>query len=155
MGYRDSEQSRKFYWEQVAQIKRLLERYVKQQDSIDVEKYLKICEQLDQEPDPDKMPLTASDFPAEVQVAFFIFGFLEDEWEGMSGTYMGKRWSNIEYLFNLYEVDTPKTILYIMKMYETIIVNYRSEKAAQKRKAEERKQQASGGGKNYTHNIKG
>lgn len=101
------------------------------------------------------MPLTPSDFPAEVQVAFFIFGFLEDEWEGMSGTYMGKRWSNIEYLFNLYEVDSPKTILYIMKMYETIIVNYRSEKAAQKRKAEERKQQASGGGKNYTHNIKG
>lgn len=155
MGYRDSEQSRKFYWEQVAQIKRLLERYVKQQDSIDIEKYLKICEQLGQEPDPDKMPLTPSDFPAEVQVAFFIFGFLEDEWEGMSGTYMGKRWSNIEYLFNLYEVDSPKTILYIMKMYETIIVNYRSEKAAQKRKAEERKQQASGGGKNYTHNIKG
>ena len=99
------------------------------------------------------MPLETSDFPYEVQVAFFIFGFLEDIWEGMSGSYMGKRWDNIEYLFKLYNVQEPKIILYMMKMWEVIIVSYRSDKAEKKRKADERR--SAGGGKNFTHNVKG
>lgn len=99
------------------------------------------------------MPLDPSDFPVEVQVAFFIFSFLEDNWEGMSGSYLGKKWDNIEYLFSLYDVHEPKTVLYIMKIYEGIIVDYKADKAERKRKAEERR--SAGGGKNYTHNVKG
>ena len=99
------------------------------------------------------MPLETSDFPSEVQVAFFIFGFLEDVWEGMSGSYIGKRWDNIEYLFKLYNVQEPKIIFYMMKMWEGIIVSYRSDKAEKKRKADERR--SAGGGKNFTHNVKG
>ena len=99
------------------------------------------------------MPLETSDFPSEVQVAFFIFGLLEDRWEGMSGTYMGKQWTNLEYFFNLYQVEERKTILYIMKMWENILVSFRSDKANKQRKAEERK--SSSGGKKYTHNVKG
>lgn len=100
------------------------------------------------------MPLTLEDFPPEVQVAFFIFSFLEDNWEGMSGSYLGKKWGNIEYLFNLHEVEDPKVILYIMKMYEGEIVAHRSKQAEKKRKAAERKASASGG-KKYTHNVQG
>jgi hypothetical protein len=99
------------------------------------------------------MPLETSDFPSEVQVAFFIFGLLEDRWEGMSGTYMGKQWTSLEYFFNLYQVEERKTILYIMKMWESILVSFRSDKANKQRKAEERK--SSSGGKKYTHNVKG
>jgi len=99
------------------------------------------------------MPLETSDLPSEVQVAFFIFGFLEDNWEGMSGTYLGKHWSNIEYLFNLYEIEEPKTIITIMKLYERVVIEYKEKKSQERRKAEERK--SSGGGKNYTHNVKG
>lgn len=99
------------------------------------------------------MPLDSSDFPYEVQVAFFIFGFLEDVWEGMSGSYMGKRYSNIEYLFNLYEIEDKKTILTIIKLYESILVEHRADKAQKKQQAEKRR--SAGGGKNYTHNVKG
>lgn len=99
------------------------------------------------------MPLEISDFPSDVQVAFFIFGFLEDNWEGMSGTYMGKNWSSLQYLFSIYEIENPKTIIYFMKMWEGIVVNYKSEKSDQKRKAEQRR--SAGGGKNFTHNVKG
>ena len=119
-----------------------------------VDKYLLICEQLGEEPDPTKMPLEPSDFPEEVQVAFFMFSLLPDHWEGMSGTYMGKYWDGIDYFFKLYDIDNPRTILYIMKMYENAIVSYRAEQSDRKRKAEERKAKA-GGGKNYTHNVKG
>lgn len=101
------------------------------------------------------MPLEPSDFPEEVQVAFFMFSLLPDHYEGMSGTYMGKYWDGIDYYFKLYEVQDPKTLLYIMKMYEGIIVEYRAEKAEQLRKAEERKARSSaGGGKSYAHNVK-
>ena len=99
------------------------------------------------------MPLEPSDFPEEVQVAFFMFSLLPDHWEGMSGTYMGKYWDGIDYFFKVYEVKNPKEILYFMKLYENTLVSHRTEKAEQKRKAEERKSKS--GGKKYTHNVKG
>ena len=99
------------------------------------------------------MPLNSSAFPEEVQVAFFIFSLLSDYWEGMSGTYMGKHWNGIEYLFELYKVENPKTVFFFMKLYEASIINYRAEEAEKKRKAEERKAKSAGGGKQYTHNV--
>jgi|TARA_B110000967_G_scaffold199880_1_gene234847 hypothetical protein len=100
------------------------------------------------------MPLDPSDFPVVVQVAFFIFGLLEDNWDGMSGSFLGKKWGNIEYLFKLYEIEEPRTMLYILKVYEGILVVHKAEQAERKRKADERKSSA-GGGKNFTHNVKG
>jgi hypothetical protein len=100
------------------------------------------------------MPLDSSVFPEEVQVAFFILNMLSDSWEGMSGTYMGKNWVDAEYLFNLYEVQDSKTVMYFAKMYERILIEHRAEESEKKRKAEERKSSA-GGGKNYTHNVRG
>ena len=100
------------------------------------------------------MPLEASAFPAEVQVAFFVFGYLSDVWEGDSGSYMGKDWSHIDTLFRLFEVDQPKIVLYFMKMYEGLIIKDRAEEQERKRKADERKRQQASG-KNYTHNVKG
>ncbi len=100
------------------------------------------------------MPLEASAFPAEVQVAFFVYSYLSDRWEGMSGSYMGKDWSHIDTLFKLFEIDEPKVILYFMKMYEGIIVNHKAQESEQKRKAEDRKRQQASG-KTYTHNVKG
>ena len=101
------------------------------------------------------MPLETSAFPAEVQVAFFIFDLLSDRWDGMSGTYLGKDWSSVHFLLDLYEVEDPKIVVYFMKSYEILLVNHRAEEADKKRKAEERKSKSAGGGKNYTHNVRG
>ena len=118
-----------------------------------MDKYLRVCEQLGEEPDPKKMPPDRSDFPEEVQVAFFVSGYLEDKWEGMSGTYMGKVWTNIEYLFKLFEVQDPVIVLYFMNILYTVIEAEKAEKAEKERKAEERR--SSSGGKNFTHNVTG
>lgn len=101
------------------------------------------------------MPLDSAVFPVEVQVAFFMHSLLSDNWDGMSGTYMGKDWSPIEAIFNIYEVEDRKTILYFMKLYDASIIEYRADEAEKRRKAEERKSKSSGGGKNFTHNIRG
>jgi len=42
-----------------------------------------------------------------------------------------------------------------MKVYENIIVSHKAEEAEKKRKAEERKAKSAGGGKQYTHNVRG
>lgn len=100
------------------------------------------------------MPLDSSEFPEEVQVAFFIFSMLADVWEGMSGTYMGKNWTDAEHLFKLYEIEQPKIVMYFAKTYERILIEYRAEESEKKRKAEERRSSA-GSGKNFTHNVRG
>lgn len=122
---------------------------------MELDTYLALCEQLGEEPDPTRMPLELSEFPELVQVAFFVFSLLPDNWDGMSGSYMGKYWDGLEYYFKLYEVEDPKTVLYVMKMYEGIIVSHRANKAEQKRKAEEKKRKSAGGGKSYSHNVSG
>ena len=75
-----------------------------------------MCEQLGQEPDPTKMPLDSSDFPEEVQVAFFVCNCLSDQWDGMNGSYMGKDWSEVDYVFTLYEIENPKIVYYFANM---------------------------------------
>ena len=120
--------------------------------NFDVEKYLLVCEQLGQEPDPAKMPLELSEFPPEVQVAFFMVSLLPDRWEGMSGMYMGKIWDGIDFYFDTYQIEDRTTILYFMKSYERIIVEHRADKAEAERKRAERQKS---GGKNYTYNVKG
>ena len=100
------------------------------------------------------MPLEASDFPEEVQVAFFIYGLLSDRYEGMSGTYLGKDWTGVDYLFELYQVTSPPIVMYFAKMYETLVVSERLDKASKDRKRAEQNAKASGG-KQYTHNVSG
>ena len=100
------------------------------------------------------MPLTQSDFPAEVQLAFFMFDLLSDVYEGMSGTYMGKDWSHCDQLFKIWEIDEPRITMNFMKLYERTVMNDRAEEAERIRKQDERKSK-SGDGKNYTYNVRG
>ena len=108
---------------------------------------------MGQEPDPAKMPLDASAFPVEVQVAFFMFTLLSDNWDGTTGSYLGKNWTQCPQIFELHEIEDQRVILYFMKLYEAILVNYRMKKQEEKRKQSERKSQT--GGKTYTHNVQG
>ena len=104
-------------------------------------------------PDPYRMPLEMSVFPEEVQVAFFMFQLLSDKWDGMSGTYLGKDWTQCPQIFELYDVDDRRELLYFMKLYESILMEQRMRDQEQRRKAEERR--AKQGAKNYTHNVRG
>jgi hypothetical protein len=112
-----------------------------------------MCEQMDILPDPAKMPLEQSEFPDEVQVAFFMFDLLSDTWDGQSGSYLGKNWAQCTQLFDLYAVDDPKIVLYFMKLYEHLLMKYRIERQEERRKQSDRKTQQAG--KTYTHNVRG
>jgi len=117
---------------------------------------LSICEQLGQEPDPDKMPLETSELPEELQVAFFVHNLLSDRWDGASGTYLGKQYSEFDLVCNLLNIDSPRDTFLWVKRYDTHLVNYRLEKQERRRKEEEKKAKQksnSAGGNPFVHNV--
>lgn len=90
-----------------------------EKENITVEQYLRICEQTGETPDLEKMPVTQDRFPLEVQQANFIFSVLPDQWDGMSGSYLGKDWSALEPLLNIYEIEDKRTVTYFVKVIES------------------------------------
>ncbi len=83
------------------------------------------------------MPLEASAFPYEVQVAFFVFDLLPDKWDGMSGMYLGKDWSSANFLIKTYNIEDVPIVVYFAKLYENILVSQRSEELARKQKQQQ------------------
>ena len=83
------------------------------------------------------MPLDASAFPYEVQVAFFVFDLLPDKWDGMSGMYLGKDWSSANFLIRTYNIEDVPIVVYFAKLYENILVSQRSEELARKQKQQQ------------------
>ena len=70
--------------------------------------YFEMCEMLGSEPVDEEIPLELDDFPWLVQQAFVIYGMLSDIWEGMSGSYLGKDYSLLFNLFDLYGIDSAE-----------------------------------------------
>lgn len=99
------------------------------------EQYLDMCEMLGNEPLDEQIPAEFGDFPYEVQLAINIFYILPDVFEGMSGTYMGKNYTLLPYLFDeIYQVDNkPQMMQFIL-----IIGSIMHKEYAQKQKARER-----------------
>ena len=97
--------------------------------------YYEMCEVLGTTPVEDQVPVEFDDFPPEVQSAFELYQVLQDVWEGMSGTYMGKNMSGINDLFTIYQIphDEKRFILELI----ALIDSERTKTLSEKRKQEE------------------
>jgi len=74
--------------------------------------YFEMCEMLKQEPIESEIPTELSDFPDLVQQCFVIYGILSDNWDPMGGNYLGKDYSIVFKLFEIYDVvDKTETLL--------------------------------------------
>ena len=144
MGYWNSWRTWKFYEEQVEQILALIKR--KYKDKIDIDKYLMICEQTGEEPDANKMPPEMRDFPPEVQMAFHIYSMMPDRFEGMGGSYMGKDWSSLSVLYDIYEIDEKKITTFFLKCIENEHASQLNEELKRKQDAKMRQSKANTGG---------
>lgn len=69
------------------------------------ETYFEICEQLGTEPLEEEIPVELEDFPNEIQEAINIYFRLRDEWDGFSGTYMGKNFTGLGDILDIYQVS--------------------------------------------------
>jgi hypothetical protein len=100
-----------------------------------------MCEQLGTEPIPEEIPAEFEDFAYEVQRAINIFYILPDVFEGMSGTYMGKNYSILPYLFEeIYKVENKQqTMQFILLINSIVTKQYRNQQEARDRKAKTKK----------------
>ena len=100
-----------------------------------------MCEQLGTEPIPEEIPASFEDFPYVVQEALNIFSILPDNWEGMSGTYMGKDYSILPYLFDeIFQVDNKQQTMQLLLTIGSIVMSQRSrEQSARQKKAKLKK----------------
>ena len=128
----------KFYQDQVTQILGLLDKQYKE-GQLPLDTYLEICDQKGIEPDPDEMPPEIGSYPYEVQVAFFMHDLLPDKWDGMSGSYMGKDYSALQVLLDVYEVEERKQVCFFLKHIEARNMNKLNDKIRRKQKASENK----------------
>jgi len=97
--------------------------------------YFEMCEQLGNEPLESEIPVDFDDFPLEVQQAFNAYKMLRDEWDTMSGSYLGKSLIGVKDILEATEVDVSEHKLVIMLI--RIIDNVRSEEINNKKKMQE------------------
>ena len=69
------------------------------------EQYLLMCEQMDWDPDPEEMPLEIGDLSYEAQIALLLFNVLPDKIEGMNGIWLGKDFSGLGDIMELYGIE--------------------------------------------------
>lgn len=67
--------------------------------------YFEMCEMLGTEPIDSDIPVELEDFPIEVQQAFNVYKMLRDEWDTMSGSYLGKSFIGIRDLLETAEIE--------------------------------------------------
>lgn len=96
------------------------------------DQYIEMCEQMGWEVDEDQIPKDPSELPLEAQQALILLNSLPDNFEGMSGTWMGKDYSGLAAIMDIYDIDDRKTVFELLKVAEIEMSKYYSEKARQK-----------------------
>ena len=85
------------------------------------------------------MPPQLSDYPLEVQQAFLLHSYLHDQWDGMSGMYMGKDQAPLGTLLDVLEIEDKKTVLFFLKCIEDRNSEQIINKVSERQKAAQRK----------------
>ncbi len=94
-------------------LKRLENLYVNLDTGMTQEKYLNICEQIGQEPNPDKMPPSWEDLPEIAQIAINTFNALGDRVYPEIG-YVGKDFTNLPILIDIHGIEDTDYFIEIL-----------------------------------------
>ena len=75
---------------------------------------------LGTEPYEHEMPVEYEDLLHDVQEALNLYSRLRDDWDGTTGTYLGKNFVGITEIFNLYSVpeEDRKTLFEILGLID-------------------------------------
>ena len=82
------------------------------------ERYLKMCDQLGQEPDEDEIPPAWEDFPEVVLDALNTFNCLGDRMYPEIG-YMGKDFTNLPFYIDMHGIEDTELFLEILIYLES------------------------------------
>ena len=74
------------------------------------------------------------DYPSEVQEAFLIHSCLPDRWDGMSGMFLGKDWSALGTLLDVFKIEDKKTVVWFLKAIDDRNTDSINEKVSERQK---------------------
>lgn len=75
------------------------------------------------EPNDDDIPIDLEDFPPDIQTYLLVVNQLSDRFDGMSGTYLGKDFTNLEQVAKYYLITDMPSLYYFAKIAENAIVS--------------------------------
>jgi len=84
------------------------------------------------EPNEEEMPKDPGFLPIDVQTALLVFNILPDKFEGMSGTWLGKDFSALEAIMNIYDIENRKDVLEYILLIQREYSNYYSKQQKMK-----------------------
>jgi len=83
------------------------------------------------EPKEEDIPKDPSAFSLEAQQALVMLNALPDKWEGMSGTWLGKEYSGLLDIMDLYQIEDKKEVFELLKVCEDELGKFYAEKRKQ------------------------
>lgn len=104
-----------------------------------VEQYLLMCEQMGWEPREEEIPKDPGFLPFEAQNALVLFNMLPDKIEGMSGSWLGKDFSALEVLMNIYEIEDRRDVFEYILVIQREYSDYYSKQQKMKESASKAK----------------
>tara|TARA_R110000803_G_scaffold150985_3_gene216177 strand:+ start:4018 stop:4320 length:303 start_codon:yes stop_codon:yes gene_type:complete len=87
-----------------------------------------MCEQMGWEPDENQIPIDPSTLSIEVQQTLVLLNALPDKWEGMSGSWMGKDYSGLSAIMDIYEIQDRKDVFELLKLAEQELGKFYTQK---------------------------
>jgi len=96
-----------------------------------------MCELLGSTPKEEEIPITREDLNTDTQLALHIYDKLQANWEGFSGTYLGKDLSLVPTLIKHYEFDKAleSYIWEIIPYIDNLVAEDISEKSKRRNKS--------------------
>jgi len=93
------------------------------------------------EPKEDEIPKDPSTFSLEAQQALTMMNALPDMWEGMNGTWLGKDYSGLGDVMEIYDINKKREVFELLKICEEQLSKF----YAQKRKEQDQLSKAKRG----------
>jgi len=88
--------------------------------------YFDLCEQMQEEIDPEKIPPEVDDFPADAQKAIILFNKLGDRIYPDVG-YLGKDYTQLPIYMDVYEVENRRLFLETLLRLDSKLIQKSSE----------------------------
>jgi|TARA_R110000782_G_C14501006_1_gene378608 hypothetical protein len=76
------------------------------------------------EPKEEDLPQDGSNLSLECQQALTILNALPDNWEGMNGTWLGKDYSGLSAVMDIYEIESRREVFELLKEAESMLGKY-------------------------------
>ena len=87
-----------------------------------------MCEQMGWEPSEEELPVDPSFLDISAQYALILLNVLPDKWEGMSGSWMGKDYSGLGAIMDMYEIEDRREVFELLQIAEEELGKYYRQK---------------------------